>query len=86
MAMQFMCDYNIKYDDERKNEKITKKCLGSSQSERERVRENEAMKMKERKEIIWELAPKTGRFTFYFHSSYSSSSTSSFGSLNSHQT
>lgn len=21
MAMQFMCDYNIKYDDERKNEK-----------------------------------------------------------------
>lgn len=40
MAMQFMCDYNIKYDDERKNEKITeKKCLGSSQSEREREKE-----------------------------------------------
>lgn len=40
MAMQFMCDYNIKYDDERKNEKITeKKCLGSSQSERVSERE-----------------------------------------------
>lgn len=84
MAMQFMCDYNIKYDDERKNEKERKKVFGKlPKLERASKRvsvENE--RTKERK-TIWELAPKTGRLTFHIFLLLPSSS---FGSLNSRQT